>query len=100
MYVITRVDKAGRPLSPKKNAQKWGNALAAIVRETLSINKKSIRGKDDQPWRELLLSRMRKIYQFNDDDRDLQKSFAVGTFTTPLSSWIYHANKVLDEKRI
>lgn len=42
---------------------------------------------------------MHNIFQFNDHDRALAESYAKGTFTRSLSSWKYHANRLLHEEK-
>lgn len=74
-----------------------GNVLSAIVRENCTMNQKSMRGKENKHWAELLLSKMNNIFKFNDDNMTLVQRYAMIMFTTSLSLWKYRANRLLDE---
>ena len=47
--VVTQVNSIGEPVSPRKAAAHYGNALGVILREVCSINESNIRdvGKDN-----------------------------------------------------
>jgi hypothetical protein len=46
--VVNRVGEAGLPVSPRKAAQHYRNALGCILRETMSINETNIRSKANE----------------------------------------------------
>jgi hypothetical protein len=96
-YIIKWINKEGRPVSPMKNAMKWGNVLGAIARENCGINLRSLRGPRNKQWSNLLLGKMRDIFKFNDHDNALAEIHAMHTFTKALSTNRYHANKLLDD---
>ena len=101
--VVTRLNSIGEPISPRKAASHYGNALGVILREVCSINESNIRDSGKQNLRELLIRRVHARFKFPDEYDNLSypknqvNNHAIHKFSKNLSSWKSAARKEVHE---
>ena len=95
--MVTRVDELGKPASPIKAAQGFGNALGCILRETVKITCPDIRTRETEHLRTILFDKMHKRYSIPEADKERVEAAALRMFSKALNTWRFNANAKKDK---
>ena len=95
---FTLVSECGLPLEPKDKASGFSHQIGCIVRESVSINTKDIRSKENAALLQTMLDKLHQRYKFPDEDsKKRAESNAITTMSTALSSWRFRVKKKIDK---
>ena len=86
------------PLEPEEPRRCYGNQVGCILREVVTINDEDLRGKGNEHFKQLLLTKLHKRFKFPDRDDKIEhpwddpamkyiNNHAMGMFNNDLASW-------------
>lgn len=94
MYKITEVSELGKPIAPKKIADKFVSQCGAIVRDNVPISYREWKGREDNPYvvpntlKDMLWNDILKHFTLPEDvDANLVKGFTLSQMATQLQNY-------------
>ena len=94
---FTLVSPSGLPIEPTDKASGYSMQLGCIIRESISINTKDIRSKENAALLQVLLRKLHLRYKFPEDSKKVAEHNAITKMSTALSSWRSRVKKKIEK---
>ena len=110
--IFTRVNDIGAPQEPEEFVTGYVNQLAAILRNTVTINTENLKGEENRGFLIQLFRKLHQRYAFPCDENGAEQynndklkgnpvnKYAIRKFTKALSNWKARVKKLIVEDKL